>query len=376
MRRNVIRLVFVLAASLATAACVRGPAIPGTTSSGSGAKPMPPLAIETPLPPPAMYKDQDMRTMPEAQLEQLTRRAVAAKDYPHAAILQYWIAERTKSGYYDLACYLAQSGTPDPAFYWLQVAALEEGVDASYADADGDLAALRADPRWPDFRTFLVACNRYFETSNTRQTPLLVPKTYSRGTPITVVVWLHGLDSAPDDFVTESRQPVADRLNVAIVGVSGTVPRGPKKFVWTLDAERDAKRVRDAVAEVSDRVTVKPGHVIALGFDQGAQVAIEIAVRNPEEFAGAIALSPGGEAHLEAIKSAPVLTRRGFVLVWGEDEESRVVQLAKYDAKWLTDAKAQVRQKEYPGIRDHTFPRDFAARFPEWAKFIDQLRGE
>jgi predicted esterase len=376
MCRTVIRLVFLLAASLATTACVRGPAVPSSASSGSGGKPMPPLPIETPLPPPAMYKDQDMRTMPEAQLDQLTRRAVAAKDYPHAAILQYWIADRTKAGYYDLACYLARSGTPDPAFYWLQVAALDEGVDADYADADEDLAPLRADPRWPEVRTYLAACNRYFETSGTRHTPLLVPKGYAKGTPITVIVWLHGLGSTPDDFVNDSGQPLADRLNAAIVGVSGTVPRGPKKFVWAMDAERDAKWVRDALAGVADRVTIKPGHLIAFGFSQGAQVGIEIAVRNPEEYAGAIALSPGADAHLDGVKPSSLLARRGFVLAWGEDEAPGNVQLAKYDARWLGDAKAQVRQKEYPGIREHTFPRDFAARFPEWVKFIEQVRGE
>ena len=97
--------------------------------------------------------------------------------------------------------------------------------------------------------------------------------------------------SFADTVVCPSASPLP--LNVAVVGVSGTLARGQQTFVWAVDAERDAQRVRNALAEVSDRVTVKPGHVIALGFSQGAQVGLEIAVRNPEEYAGAIALSPG-----------------------------------------------------------------------------------
>ncbi len=130
-----------------------------------------------------------------------------------------------------------------------------------------------------------------------------MPSGYQKGTPLTVVVYLHGLGSKPEDFVNEKCQRHADAANVAIVGVSGTLPRGPDKFVWAVDPERDAKRVRDALAEVADRVTVKPAHVIALGFSQGAQVGVEIAVRNPEEFAGAIVLSPGAGRNYATCRS-------------------------------------------------------------------------
>jgi predicted esterase len=376
MCRAIPGLILILAASLTISGCMRGPAVPGTATNDPAGKPTPPLAIPTPPPPPSVNDGKDLRTIPNEQLEELARKFEKAQDYPHAAIVQYWVVERTKAGQYDLACFLARTGKADPAFYWLQVAALEEGVDTDYAERDEDLAALRADPRWPDVRTYLAACNRFYESSGIKSTALILPKGYKKGTPIAAVVWLHGLGSSPEDFVNDTCQHHADRLNAAIVGVSGTVPRGPKKFVWAVDAERDAKRVRDAIAEVSDRLTIKPGHLIALGFSQGAQVGVEIAVRNPEEYAGAIALSPGADVHLKDVKPPPLLARRGFVITWGEDEAPGNVQLAKYDARWLSDVKAQVQSKEYAGVREHAFPRDFNARFFEWVKFIEQTRGE
>jgi predicted esterase len=377
MRRTTTGLIIILTASLAPTACDRGP-IPATMpTDGAGAKPAPPLYIETPLPPPTMLDTgEDLRTIPEARLVLLARRLEKAKDYPHAAILQYWIVQRTNSGQYDLARFLSRSGTLDPAFYWLQVAALEEGVDPNDADRNEDLAALRADTRWNDVRTYLGACSHYFEASGARHTTLLLPAGYRNGTPIAAVVWLHADRSSPEEFVNESLQRHADALNVAILGVSGTVPYGPRKFVWTMDADRDAKRIRDGLAEVSDRVTAKPGHVIAIGFAQGAQVGVEIAVRNPEEFAGAIALSPNGDTHLQDVKPSPLLARRGFVITNGADEADGIVRLAAYDFAWLRDAKAQVRHKDYPGIHDHALPLDFHARFPEWVKWIEQKRGE
>jgi predicted esterase len=381
MARATPRLILVLIACLTASACDRGPAVSVSTPAGplvcisSGPKPSPPLMLEKPAAPPVLLDGQDLRKLPDDQLRRLAHLAETTMNYPNAAILQYWLVERTKTGRYDLACYLARTGKADPAFYWLQLAALEEGVDADHAARDEDLATLRADPRWHEVQTYLTACTRYFE-SGAGPTALVLPAGYKQGTPIPVVVWLHGLGSNPEDFVNERCQVYADAVNVAIVGVSATVPRGPRKYVWAVDAERDARRVKDALAEVSNRVTIKPGHLIAFGFSQGGQVALELAVRNPEEFAGAIVLSPGAASHLADVQPSPRLTRRGFVLTCGEMEAPGNVELTTQDADWLRAARAKVLEKHYAGVSAHALPADFATRFPEWIKLIEQTRGE
>ncbi len=380
--RPIIPTLLALFASLALMACDRGTAPSDTRSGGLNVsvngegQPVPLLAFDKPAAPPALLDGRNLRETSTEQLRVLSRQAEARQDYPRAAILQHWLTERTAAGRYDLACDLARTGKTDPAFYWLQAAARDEGVDPDHAATDEDLATLRADPRWSQVDAYLRACSRYWESHGTARTALVVPSGYQKGTPITVVVYLHGLGSKPEDFVNERCQRYADALNIAIVGVSGTLPRGPDKFVWAVDPERDARRVRDALAEVADRVTVKPGHVIALGFSQGAQVGLEIAVRNPEEFAGAIVLSPGARSQLRDLPQSPLLTRRGFVVACGAKEAPGNVRLTESDADWLRGANAPVREKEYPGIAEHAFPPDFHERFPDWVRFIEQVRGE
>lgn len=312
--------------------------------------------------------------------EELLQRAYVAMNggqYSDAAAYQYWYVQKSKTGQYNLACFLAQINQVDPAFYWLQQAALEEGVDSGHAEVDQDLNSLRRDARWAKVHQFLLDCNRYFESAPISRTTLVVPTGYQKGTPIPAVLWMHGLGSRPEDFVNpESTQGLADEMKIALIGVSGTKARGPRSFVWAENPEQDAKRLRDALAEVSDRVTIKKGCVITLGFSQGAQVGLDVVVRYPEEYAGSIVLSPGAESFLTQVTPSPLLAKRGFVLSCGAREHPGNVQLTAEGAAWLRAAKAQVIHKPYPGVTAHTFPRDFDERFPEWVEFILKARGD
>ena len=76
------------------------------------------------------------------------------------------------------------------------------------------------------------------------------------------------VDPAEEDSLV---QRWADELNVAFVGVSGTKAKAATRFVWAEDAKADMARVTAALAEVKDKVTIKPGSLIAFGFSQGAQ---------------------------------------------------------------------------------------------------------
>jgi predicted esterase len=346
------------------------------TASKAIEKPLPPLQLAAPAAMPARLDGKNLNTMPMDELRARANQAMANADYQRAATYQYWYVRKAHTGQYNLACFLARIGRIDAAFYWLLLAASEEGVDAQHAQRDEDLDSLRRDRRWAPVRQYLADYNRYFESAPLSRTAVVLPKGYRKETAIPLVLWLHGLGSRPDDFVNASCQHYADQLNIALVGVSGTRPRGPRSFVWAEDPEKDAQRLREALKEVSDRLTVKNGHVITFGFSQGAQVGLDVAVRYPEEYAGSIVLSPGAQPHLEDVKPSPLLAKRGFVVSCGADEHPGNVRLTSLDATWLRQAKAQLIHKTYPGVSAHTFPPDFEERFPEWVKFILKARGE
>jgi len=353
---------------------------PSNVTSQRPEKPALPLQLAPPAALPQRLGDQDLKVMDNKELLDQARASAGKKLYQAAATYQYWYVQKSKDDQYDLACYLARTGQIEAAFYWLQIAAIEQGLETKYVEHDEDLERLRSDPRWDQVLRYIQACSNYFESAQITQTVLRLPKGYRKPAPIPAILWLHGFRSHPDDFINDNCQKYADQLNVAMIGVSATTSRGPHTFVWTEDLEKDTRRVRAALAEVSDRVTIAKGRVIILGFSQGAQVGVEIAAQNPEEYAGSIVLSPGlalsHRAGLDEMKPSPLLSRRGFVLCCNADEYPAIVRLTALDADWLREAKAQVLQNQYPGISAHALPSDFDTRFPEWVKFIRKAAGD
>ena len=57
-------------------------------------------------------------------------------------------------------------------------------------------------------------------------------------------------------------------------GISGTISQGPRNDVWAGDPDKDAQRLAQGLAEIDDRLTIKKGHVITMGFSQGGQVGL------------------------------------------------------------------------------------------------------
>ena len=336
----------------------------------SSGKPVPPLKIAVPESPPTALGLYQFKKMDADELLTLANKAASQKVYMVAAASQYWYVETTKNGQYNLACYLARQNQIDAALYWLQLAAIDEGVDVEMAQSDEDLGALRKDPRWGQVLQYIQACNKHFETAQLSRTILILPENYQKPTPLVAVVWLHGYGSRPEDFVNDGIQEYVNELNIALIGVSGTRATGPRSFVWAEDVEKDALRIRGAIKEVSDRVTIEPGRVITLGFSQGAQVGLEVAVRYPEEFAGSVVLSPGAEPQLNSLKPSPLLASRGYVLSCGGQERPGNVLLTASDADWLRRAEAKIIHEPYPGVSAHALPQDFYERFPEWLTFI------
>jgi pimeloyl-ACP methyl ester carboxylesterase len=339
-------------------------------------KPVPPLQLAVPAALPDRLDNKNLQTMDPAALRAQAQTAETKKLYQVAAPYQYWYVQKTREGQYDLACYVARTGQIDAAFYWLQIAAIEQGLDTEHVKRDEDLESLRRDPRWDKVFQYVEACSNYFESGPFARTVLVLPRGYKKPAALPAILWLHGARSRPDDFVNDDCQAYANELNVAMIGVSATTAKGPRTFLWTEDFAKDAGRIRDALAEVSDRVTIAKGQVIILSFSQGAQLGFQLAVRNPEEYAGAIVLSPGiilsqpANPHLDDLKSSALLVRRGYVLCCNADEYPGTVRLTALDADWLRAAKAHMIHKAYPGVSAHALPPDFGERFPEWVRFI------
>ena len=163
-RKPVVSIVFAVTTGLTLAACSQdGPRAdtptsdgknaakaehPGTASGRLASPPSPPLDLPEPPAPSPMSRGKDLREAPPDLLESAASQLYHQKRYPEAIQILYYAVQAGAHGQYNLACDYALDGKTDAAFYWLQKAALDEGVDAEWAEQDSDLDILRKDGRW------------------------------------------------------------------------------------------------------------------------------------------------------------------------------------------------------------------------------------
>src|SRR5262249_53538350 len=229
--------------------------------------------------------------------------------------------------------------------------------------------------RWPTLLKFLKQCERYWRATVPKQTLITVPANYDRKAELTTVVWLHGMGAEPSSM-RDVFQELADQHQVGFVSVSGTIASGRSRFAWADQIEDDFERIRQALSEAKDKLRIRPGTAIALGFSQGGVVAVEVAARHPEVFAGAILVSAGtgSPLQLEAVADKSVVKQQGYVVICGAKEAQASIHRADELTAWLRRNGAQVLRPNYPNHSAHGFPDDFEKRFPEWVKFIHRAK--
>lgn len=350
---------------------------PPASQAASQQAPAPPLKLTKPPLPPKQLVGIDLSQLDANELSQGGAYFIGRGQWEKAAQSLSWAVHRGADQRYNLACALSRDGQLEAAFYWLQNAALEEGVDAEWALGDADLENLRADPRWTKVGPFLQAMNADFRTRDMLKVNTVLPQGHDPKQPIVTVVGLHGL-GGDQDFVDDGFQDLADELGVAFVGLSGTYPRGPKSFSWSEDRELDQQRVQRALESVKDKLTPKQGEILLFGFSQGGQMAFELAAAHPDLYRGALAMSPGkkDDRALTGLKASAGSKKQRFILLAGENEHPQTVEHARADAEWARKAGAQVKLKFYEGISEHAFPPDFVEQFPAWLGWLQGKKAE
>lgn len=334
----------------------------------------PPIVLgEPPVESTELFGEDVSKAMP-SELARLAQDFSAGGNFSLAARYQYWYVRQTGEGRYDLARYYARAGAAESSLYWLHAAAREEGVDLEAVAREDAFQILLADSRWPAVRSYLQSSLRGWETQGQPATTLVLPQGYTkeRG-PIWVFAWFHDSGSNPHELIDPVDEDaecrlLADRFNIAFVGISGTISRGKKAYAWADDPVRDFERVQSAVAEVSKRLAIQPAGIVALGNGQGGRIALDLAARHPETFAGAIVLSPGTPRSRLAEIAEPhaLLAKRSFVLGGSESETLE-------PSAWLEKAKARVTVEMLPA-GGHAIPINFSRSFPNWFKIVQSAQ--
>lgn len=332
-----------------------------------------PFEVKEPAAPPKKVKDIDLTDIAPGDLSALAMKATRAENHDLAVTFEYWAVKGGGGSQYNLACYYSLAGNADAAFFWLLSAGEKEGADPEHAAVDTDFANIRKDKRFKDAIKYLEQSAEYHRKSAKPVTLSYFPKKHDPKKPTYVLILLHGRGSAPSQFFGDLTQELSDDLGIPIVSVSGTQPTGPKRFVWSQDPKKDADRLDAALATLADKLTVAPAGRITLGFSEGGQMAVEIAARDPERYAGAIGMSPGAEFSLGDAKADAKLKGKKFFVTIGTEEHPGNKLLADKDTEWLKKAGVEVELLKFKGI-GHTLPEDFTDQLPKWVKVITNTK--
>lgn len=272
----------------------------------------------------------------------------------------------------ELARIYAQQFNTNAALAWIEDAFEHEGVDLDSLIED------------PSFKNIISAGNNearlrernelwqaYYRDHPVEKEELIVPTDYKVGTPIPVVIGLHGYGDNPHDFnIPSFYQDLADEKKIAFLIVSGSVTIGPKSFKWNNRRINDSTRIDRALKSVADRVTPAEGKLVTLGFSHGGMVAAHVPLLFPERYAGGIIMSPGAPFQDESLPTDGARAEhatQSYVLLVNAGEGFLNVQITKAaerNAREVFKAKTLIRVKE--GENDHSFPSDYFDQLGTW----------
>jgi predicted esterase len=178
-----------------------------------------------------------------------------------------------------------------------------------------------------------------------------------------VVVWLHGY--GVNGELDDSYQPLAD-TGAIILGINGTeMLNAVDSFRWSGPGfESTHQAVQNGLKQLAAQQCIDRKQVYLMGFSQGSQHAGALLAQHPEDYAGALLLSPGGRQPTPTESKAR--GKRVFVIN-GNREGPGNLQMSA-DFRELFGEGNQVKSRTHAG--GHTFPDDWRTSLPEALRWL------
>jgi phospholipase/carboxylesterase len=184
---------------------------------------------------------------------------------------------------------------------------------------------------------------------------LFVPARQKPGSPVPLVVMLHGAGGS----ATGALRPFE-----ALADEHGFVLLAPESRAMSWDVRfgpfgPDVEFIDRALARVFRHCAIDPARMAVEGFSDGASYALSLGLTNGDLFRRVVAFSPGFMELTDPAGKPPVFVSHGTRdRVLAIDRTSRVL------VPRLRRAGYQVEYKEFDG--GHTVPREIAAEAAAW----------
>ncbi|MBW2243616.1 MAG: dienelactone hydrolase family protein [Deltaproteobacteria bacterium] len=178
--------------------------------------------------------------------------------------------------------------------------------------------------------------------------------------PFPTILMLHGWGANAHDLL--GLAPVLHGGQALVLCPQGPVAfeisQGMLGFGWwpiTEDREIDpvafdsaSKAVESFLDEAGRRYPIDPRKTVVVGFSQGGVMAYDLVLRNPERFAGLVALSSWLPDHVEkGVPSQPGLENFPALLIHGTEDPMIPVERAQESRQKLLARGLNVHYREY-----------------------------
>jgi predicted esterase len=121
-------------------------------------------------------------------------------------------------------------------------------------------------------------------------TIMFYPDGYDSTSRWPLVVALHGGNECYESFA-EQWKDMANRLRSVVAVPPGVVRESQITNSWGTETSKVEKEIVELVRRLTKEHLVDPAQVYLTGFSQGAESSVELALRRPEVFRGAISMS-------------------------------------------------------------------------------------
>ncbi len=179
-----------------------------------------------------------------------------------------------------------------------------------------------------------------------------LPLHYTPAYGYPLVVWLH--NNGFNENQLDQVMPYISVRNYIGVGVRATkaADAAGHRFDWhqgtaAIGAAHDA--VITAIDEAVERFSVNADRIVLAGYRDGGTMALRIAMRQPDRFAGAVSL--GGPMPQGAIRNVVQLREKRLPMLWqwGGAREEFTTESLNSDCRMAMAIGGQVEVRQYPG---------------------------
>ncbi len=355
------------------------PAASAASNSETGAAQAGKIDLSVPrLPPKPLIWMEDWKGEPEPSQQRVNAEAVAqmadgmkaSQQYSNAA-RGYRTAIRTDPTWpypvYQAACNFELWGQHENA-----VTEFKKALDLGFSDfptmaGDRELGQIR---ERPEFASQLQKVRELYLKGADKLVgqPIAVRLKGSQppaGWP--VMLLLHGYGDTNLAYLDQAAQWAGQGF--LTVAVPGSVPTGDGHYQWSHESTAATQADLQAILNSSlMKGCADPHQVYLLGFSQGALHSLLLTAENPQQYAGVVALSPGGSFADKL--STPNLNRsqRTAKIYFLHGDAEPHAPLAKVWEQACKDAGWKFHGSTHPG--GHHFPENWDELLPEVARFL------